>query len=202
MSTRRSLRTCATLSADNFTGRRVTGCDSPECVLLSSVAQALARVQKDLRPSGLSLKVYDCYRPERAVRAFVAWARDGRRDGATRRFHPRLAKSQLLAQGYIARKSAHSRGSAVDLTLVRLLPPQVEPFDPARAYGVCTQPQTERSPDSSLDMGTGFDCFDAMSHTGASGLSPRSAGPARLCARQWPATASSTTLANGGTSAW
>ncbi len=159
-------------SADNFTGRRVTGYDTPECVLLNSVAQALARVQKDLRPSGLSLKVYDCYRPERAVRAFVAWVRDGRRDGATRRFHPRLAKSQLLARGYIAQKSAHSRGSAVDLTLVRLPPAQVEPFDPARAYGVCTQPQTERSPDSSLDMGTGFDCFDAMSHTGASGLSP------------------------------
>jgi zinc D-Ala-D-Ala dipeptidase len=159
-------------TVDNFTGRRVTGYDAPECVLLDSVAQALARVQKDLASSGLSLKVYDCYRPERAVRAFVAWVRDGRSDKATRRFHPRLAKPQLLAQGYIAQRSGHSRGSAVDLTLVRLPAAEVEPFDPARAYGACTQPQSERASDSSLDMGTGFDCFDAMSHTGASGLSP------------------------------
>jgi zinc D-Ala-D-Ala dipeptidase len=159
-------------TADNFTGRRVTGYDAPECVLLNGVAQALARVQKDLASSGLSLMVYDCYRPERAVRAFVAWVRDGRRDGATQRFHPRVAKPQLLAQGYIARQSAHSRGSAVDVTLVRLPSPQVDSFDPTRAYGACTQPQSERSPDSSLDMGTGYDCFDAMSHTGASGLSP------------------------------
>src|SRR6185503_21318124 len=62
-------------TADNFTGRRVTGYDAPECVLLNGVAQALARVQKDLASSGLSLMLYDCYRPERAVRAFVAWVR-------------------------------------------------------------------------------------------------------------------------------
>src|SRR5262245_6561900 len=57
---------------NNFTGRRVTGYDAPECLLQKSTATALAKVQSDLKTQGMSLKVYDCYRPQRAVGTFVA----------------------------------------------------------------------------------------------------------------------------------
>lgn len=159
-------------SADNFTGWPLPGYDVPECVLHRSVAQALARVQQELAAKSLSLMVYDCYRPERAVRAFAAWARDGHADPLTNRFHPRLPKSQLFALGYIAQRSEHSRGSAVDLTIVRLPLIDIEPFVANRIYANCTGPKELRAPDRSLDMGTGYDCFDAMSHTGARGITP------------------------------
>ncbi len=151
--------------SDNFTGRPLPGYGAPECVLRRELAQALSHVQADLARENLSLKVYDCYRPTRAVRAFVHWAHDGARDSATKRFFPRLAKRTLFAAGYIATHSTHSTGSAVDLTLVRLPSPPTPPFDPAARYGPCTAPAALRAPDNSIDMGTGFDCFDAMSHT-------------------------------------
>jgi D-alanyl-D-alanine dipeptidase len=162
-------------AVDNFTGRRVPGYNAAECVLVRSAAEALARVQKDLAARKLSLKVYDCYRPLRAVRAFVAWAARRDNDQSTKRFHPRLARSQLIPQGYIASQSGHSRGHTIDLTLVALPEPKTPPFDPKADYGPCTGPAEGRAPDSSVDMGTGFDCFDARSHTGSSGLSAEQA---------------------------
>src|SRR5687767_231928 len=69
--------------SDNFTGRALPGYDGLECVLRADAAQALKRVQATLAPSGLSLKVYDCYRPERAVRAMARWSRSPE-DGTTR----------------------------------------------------------------------------------------------------------------------
>lgn len=152
-------------SVDNFTGKPVPGYEIAECVLVEDVARALARVQRELARRGKSLKVYDCYRPERAVRAFMAWIRQERDDGATRRFYPNLAKMKLNALGYIAARSGHSRGAAVDLTIVPFPLPATEQFDPARVYGACTGVQQERAPDSSVDMGTGYDCFDVRSHT-------------------------------------
>jgi zinc D-Ala-D-Ala dipeptidase len=148
----------------NFTGRRVPGYDAEECILHKRAAAALSRAQGALRERGLSLKVYDCYRPQRAVRAFVAWAND-RAEAKTKRFYPRLSKRELLTDGYIAPRSNHSRGVVVDAALVRLPPPQTEPFDPARTYGDCTAPKEQRPPDSSIDFGTDFDCFDERSHT-------------------------------------
>jgi D-alanyl-D-alanine dipeptidase len=155
---------------NNFTGRRVTGYDAPECLLQKSTAAALAKVQNDLKPQGMSLKVYDCYRPERAVGAFVAWTKGPSDVRARKRFHPRLSKSQLLAQGYIAARSNHSRGIVVDATLVRLPPPDVAAFDPTKQYEECAAQKEKRAPDTSIDFGTGFDCFDNRSHTAASGL--------------------------------
>src|ERR1700746_822744 len=87
---------------DNFVGRPLPGYEAAECVLRQDVATALKRVQADLAGSGLSLKVYDCYRPTRAVRAMAEWVNDGRPDGATKRFFPRLPKNSLLRLGYIA----------------------------------------------------------------------------------------------------
>ena len=152
-------------TADNFTGKPVPGYGASECVLLRPVAEALKRVQADLAGQGLSLKVYDCYRPQRAVRAFAQWANDGNPSGATKRFYPALNKNELFAARYISSASGHSRGIAVDLTLVQL-PARPQPaFDPKRRYGPCTGPAEERAPDNSVDMGTGFDCFDLRSHT-------------------------------------
>ena len=107
-------------TADNFTGRPLPGYGAAECVLRREAAEALRRVQADLARENLGLKVYDCYRPTRAVRAMEAWAHDGNDSEATRRFYPALHKRNLFALGYIAAQSKHSTGTTVDLTLVRL----------------------------------------------------------------------------------
>ena len=159
-------------TADNFTGHPLPGYGAGECVLRRAVAQALAQVQADLARENLSLKVYDCYRPSRAVRAFVRWANDSAPAAATKRFFPALEKRMLFARGYIAAHSAHSTGSAVDLTLVKLPSPPAPPFDPTAHYGLCTAPAAQRAPDNGIDMGTGFDCFDARSHTASAAISP------------------------------
>lgn len=156
---------------NNFTGRRVPGYEAGECVLRQSAAQALAKVQADLKADSLSLLVYDCYRPQQAVSAFVAWTRRRGEHAAGQRFHPRLTKAELLSQAYIAGSSTHSRGIAVDLGLVRLPVPEAGAFDADRAYAECAQDKEKRGPDAGLDFGTGFDCFDARSNTSTGGLS-------------------------------
>jgi zinc D-Ala-D-Ala dipeptidase len=129
-------------SAGNFTGDVVDGYLAPKCYLLRPVAEAVARVADDLRPQGLSLQIFDCYRPARAVRRFVAWARDPDDQRTKPEYYPNLDKSQLL-DGYIAETSGHSRGATVDLSLMRC------------ENGACTP----------LDMGTGFDYFDTLANT-------------------------------------
>jgi D-alanyl-D-alanine dipeptidase len=157
--------------SDNFVGRRLPGYDASECLLRREVALALNKVQADLARQQLSLKVYDCYRPKRAVTAMARWANDRAAAAPTKRFYPALEKRTLFAYGYIAAQSAHSTGTAIDLTLVRLPTPAAAPFDPAVRYGVCTGPAAQRAPDTSLDMGTGFDCFDEASHTASGAIS-------------------------------
>ena len=156
-------------TADNFTGHPLPGYNAGECILRREAAVALKKVQAELSKENLGLKVYDCYRPTRAVRAMESWARDGGEDPGTRRFYPALSKRNLFALGFIAEHSRHSTGTAVDLTLIRLPETPAARFDPAARYGPCTGPAARRAPDSSIDMGTGFDCFDARSY-GASSL--------------------------------
>lgn len=130
--------------ADNFTHAAVPGYRAAECILSTQTAKALAAVQADLHARGYGLLVYDCYRPAKAVRRFVAWASEpGRADPA---HNPRVARNRLLAEGYIGRKSGHSSGGTVDLTLLRL---------------------ADRSP---LPMGTSFDFFDPAAFTDSSAL--------------------------------
>ena len=117
---------------DNFTGRKVPGYDAPQCILRREVAEALAKAQAELREQSLGLKVYDCYRPARATRAFLKWIGDDAAPGS-KRYFPRTDKSTLHTQGYISPNSAHSRGIAVDLTLVRLPAAEQQAFDPTRA---------------------------------------------------------------------
>jgi zinc D-Ala-D-Ala dipeptidase len=159
-------------SSNNFVGRPLDGYEAPECILRRDVAKALAQVQKDLAAANLGLKVYDCYRPTRAVQTMARWANDGRPGGATKRFYPKLQKNTLFGLGYIASRSAHSTGTAIDLTIIDRPPAKVAPFDPAATYGACTDPVEKRSPDDSLDMGTGYDCFDVTSWTWSGGISP------------------------------
>jgi D-alanyl-D-alanine dipeptidase len=156
-------------SDDNFAGRPLPGYGAGECVLRREVAAALARVQQDLAPKGLGLKIYDCYRPTRAVAAMAAWAQSSR-DKSTRRFFPARRKETLFALGYIAAHSAHSTGIAVDLTLIQRGAPPPGRFDRAAHYGPCNGAASERAPDNSLDMGTGFDCFDPASFTASAAI--------------------------------
>jgi len=155
---------------DNFTGRRVPGYLAAECVLLREAAEALSRVQQALKPRQLSLKVYDCYRPLRAVRAFMAWVERDDFDPLLKRYHPRVERSRLISLGYIAAVSRHSRGDAVDLTLVRLPAAQAPASHRDKVYADCTGPAEARPPDNSVDMGTSFDCLDPLSHTDTTGI--------------------------------
>ena len=123
----------------NFVGKPIDGYEAPVCLLTRPAAEALAKVQASLKPFGFGLKVYDCYRPARAVAEFVRWAADPEDTRMKPEFYPDLDKSELFPKGYIAEKSGHSRGSTADLTLVTL-PAKVEVY-----------------------MGTGFDFFSERS---------------------------------------
>lgn len=158
----------------NFMGRPVEGYEAPKCLLTRPAARALAAVQAELRAFGLSLKTYDCYRPQRAVDHFVRWAADPADTVARQEFYPTVPKDRLFSEGYIAQRSGHSRGSTVDLTIVPL-PPATQPHWKPEAQVPCTAPAGTRFADNSLDMGTGYDCFDELSHTenGATGAEAR-----------------------------
>lgn len=148
----------------NFTGRRVPGYLAAECILLRPVADALARAQARLLADGYALKVYDCYRPERAVRSFVDWAQSPEPDRMARVFSPEIPKSRQFALGYIAKRSRHSVGTAVDVGLVRADEPNLPtPTDAGR----CDGPFAGRARESSLDMGTAYDCSAPASATAA-----------------------------------
>ena len=149
---------------NNFIGRPIEGYFAPLCILTIEAASALARVQRLAEDQGYSLKVYDCYRPQIAVNDFVAWAADLDDTLQQHRFYPALDKSRLFAEGYIAERSGHSRGSTVDLTLVPLgsQQPAIDPF--ANRYD-CRAARFGRYPDNSIDMGSGYDCFDSLANT-------------------------------------
>ncbi|WP_030724960.1 M15 family metallopeptidase [Streptomyces sp. NRRL S-237] len=149
----------------NFVGEPVDGYRQPVCLLTRPAAQALHRAQVNLLRQGYSLKVYDCYRPQRAVDHFVRWAEDLGDERRKAEFYPRVDKSRLFEDGYIAKKSGHSRGSTMDVTLVRLPAFPAPRPRPGQESVPCYAPRAERYPDNSVDMGTGFDCFDTLSHT-------------------------------------
>jgi zinc D-Ala-D-Ala dipeptidase len=153
---------------NNFTASALPGYGAPECVLRREAAEALARVQADLARQHLGLKTYDCYRPERAVRAMWRWAHDAKTDG-NKSFYPNTDKRELFTLGYIAARSKHSTGTAVDITLVSL---GATASPGSAASAPCTAPAAQRPPDTSLDMGTSFDCLDVKSYTRAAAITP------------------------------
>ena len=127
-------------STYNFIGERIDGYTAPRALLTRPAAQALSRVNQAALARGYRLKVFDAYRPQMAVDHFVRWAKDLSDVRMKRYFYPEVDKGCLFAQGYIAAKSGHSRGSTVDLTL----------FDMAQGREV--------------DMGGPFDYFGELSH--------------------------------------
>lgn len=133
------LRYC---TPDNFVGKPIDGYLQSRCILTEQAARALAKVQLDLKPFGLGLKIYDAYRPQRAVDHFVRWAKDLNDTKMKLKYYPDVDKANLFRDKYIADKSSHSRGSTVDLTIVALDP---------------------KEEGKELDMGSGFDFFGPQS---------------------------------------
>jgi D-alanyl-D-alanine dipeptidase len=148
----------------NFTSQRVPGYEANKCLLVKDAAQALSEVQQELRNQGLSLKVYDCYRPQMSVDYFMSWAADANESSMKQTFYPDEIKSDLVGKVYIAERSGHSRGDSIDLTLVHL-PVAAQPVFDKSNQKKCTAPAAQRFADNSVDMGTGYDCFDSRSHT-------------------------------------
>ena len=106
--------------SNNFVGRPLRGYEAAECVVKRDVGLALKRVQQELAAQKLSLKMLDCYRPARAVADIAAWAQNGSETTTGRRYNPSFSKKDLFRLGYIAERSGHSTGAAVDLTLADL----------------------------------------------------------------------------------
>jgi D-alanyl-D-alanine dipeptidase len=158
-------------SVHNFVGERVDGYLAPKCFLTKEAAEALSKVQKDIEPFSLSLKIYDCYRPQRAVNHFVRWATEIENTKTMKEFYPTVDKRNLFKDGYIADKSGHSRGSTLDLTIVPLPVPVQPQYTPGQKLYECYLPAAERFADNGIDMGTGFDCFHELSHTANSNIS-------------------------------
>lgn len=131
----------------NFLGRPVKGYEANKVFISKEAANALVQIQKELNQQGLGIKVFDAYRPQKAVNNFKEWAMDIADTAAKKEFYPDVDKRNLFKLGYIAEKSGHSRGSTIDLTIVNL------------------------KDKNELDMGTGFDYFGEPSHHDYSNLS-------------------------------
>lgn len=128
-------------STYNFAGTRIDGYHRPLALLTLQAAEALQAVSIDVQQQGYRLKIFDAYRPQRAVEHFIRWSRDAADTLTKQYFYPSIPKHLLFVQGYLSHRSSHSRGSAVDLTLV----------DMATGH--------------ELNMGTPFDFLGPESHT-------------------------------------
>jgi D-alanyl-D-alanine dipeptidase len=124
-------------TTDNFVGARIDGYKSPKAFLSVQGADALRNVQSELAIFGLGLKVYDAYRPQQAVDHFMRWAKDSNDLKMKSNYYPEMDKESLFKEGYLIDKSSHSRGSAVDVSIVSL----------------------HKSNPVELDMGTSWDFF-------------------------------------------
>ena len=133
-------------STYNFIGERIDGYEEPCALLTIEAARALKAVSQEMNVQGYRLKVFDAYRPARAVRHFVLWGIEDQDLRMKPYFYPDLEKEELFAQGYIAKLSSHSRGSTVDLTLL------------------------DMKTGKELDMGSPFDLFSEVSHPDYRGI--------------------------------
>ena len=164
----------------NFMGRPVQGYLANECVLTEKAARALSQVQAALAAKNLSLMVWDCYRPARAVSEFIAWSRIQQDARMKAEFFPNTDKAQLFALGYLTSRSAHSRGSTVDLAIVPAdlaAPPAYDPTAPPKP---CTAAKAERFEDGTIDLGTGYDCLDPLASTASPHVTAEAASNRKL----------------------
>lgn len=151
-------------TAHNFIGSPIKGYGAAECILTRQAAEALSRVQTELLQSKLSLKVFDCYRPQMAVNEFITWSRQPNDQKMKQEFYPRVNKADFFTLGYVAAKSGHTRGSTMDLTIVPVGAVSPKPYRKVQALVACTAPYSQRFYDEGIDMGTGFDCMDEWAH--------------------------------------
>ncbi|MBA3954268.1 M15 family metallopeptidase [Candidatus Dependentiae bacterium] len=149
-------------SSNNFMGRSIEGYKKPIVILTLSAAQALKRVQAEVKKNGYSVVVYDAYRPQQAVDSFVRWSKDTQDDTKKSEYYPRVKKADILKLGYVAQRSGHSRGSTVDVTLIKtgqhlhaIKPTKLKLLD---GYTITFLD------DGTVDMGSSFDLFDEASH--------------------------------------
>lgn len=119
-------------SSYNFVGDTITGYQANRLILTKQAAEALKSVQDELQQQNLCLKVYDGYRPQRAVNHFIEWARNLTDTIQKQEFYPNVNKKYLFRDGYIATRSGHSRGSTLDLTIVDA--ETLEPLDMGSPY--------------------------------------------------------------------
>ena len=134
-------------STYNFVGERVNGYEAPVVLLTKEAAATLSLVNADMRRKGLRLVLYDGYRPQRAVDHFVRWA-ESADESMRAAFYPDVEKRDLFERGFIARRSGHSRGSTIDLTLL------------------------DEKGGTPLDMGGPFDFFGELSHPDSPAVTP------------------------------
>ena len=134
-------------STYNFVGDRIDGYEEPCAILTKEAARALKTVSNEMMVQWYRLKIFDTYRPACAVKHFVLWGIEDQDIRMKPYFYPELEKQELFLKGYVAKKSSHSRGSTVDLTLLDM------------ATG------------KELDMGSPFDLFSEKSHPDFRGIS-------------------------------
>lgn len=152
----------------NFIGRPISGYEAAECILTKEAAIALAAAADELAKSGMTLAVYDCYRPASAVADFVNWARMPDELAMQAEFYPRVDKARLFELGYIAERSGHSRGSTVDLAVLSAGKNIAPTWQPGETLVDCALPS--RHDENLLNFGTDYDCFDLRAHHGADGI--------------------------------
>jgi D-alanyl-D-alanine dipeptidase len=148
----------------NFIGRPIDGYRAAECILAESAAAALKQAQEKFAERQLSLIVWDCYRPARAVRDFLNW-NVGPDQRMKAEFFPRIEKIQLVPLGYIAARSRHSRGATVDVGIVPMGAEVVGTSIPEKLAS-CVLPKGVRFEDGTIDFGSGHDCFDPVANVG------------------------------------
>lgn len=133
-------------STYNFVGERIDGYEEPCALLTIEAARALKAVSSEMNVKGYRLKIFDAYRPVSAVRHFILWGIEDQDIRMKPYFYPDVEKQDLFIKGYIARQSSHSRGSAVDLTLL------------------------DMKTGKEMDMGSPFDLFSEVSHPDYRGI--------------------------------
>lgn len=154
-------------TSNNFIGNPIPGYKKGVCIVTKQTAEQLKKAEEEIKAKGYTIKVYDCYRPQKAVNYFYKWSQNkNQRQKAS--FYPREPKNELFKRKYIALSSGHTRGSTLDLTLVRLNQgSKINENHLTRCYDQSSQ----YLDDNSIDMGTRFDCLDRRAHLNASKLS-------------------------------
>ncbi len=150
----------------NFMGRPIEGYNDTQCVVSNKVGFGLIKAQKVAITQGYTLKIYDAYRPLKASADMLKWSLDPEDQTTKGEFYLHVNKGDVFKLGYVALQSGHTRGAAVDVTLVKLDNNAQSEYRPGDTLKDASAPnQADRFPDNSIDMGTGWDCFHERSHT-------------------------------------